>query len=113
MTPPDWLQVAMTPTAWALLAMLPLAAGLVIWGALTGGPGPDQRHEVIRHARRGRRRSDPGVEPEHPDWIPPWERPGGASTQPLPPRDQLPWRDEELRPVPHPKGCLCPFCGNR
>lgn len=102
MTALEWLQAAMTPTAWALAAMVPLAVGLVLWGALTGGPGPDQRHEVIRHVstRRGRRKSDPDVEPEAPDWVPPWERPGGASIQPLPPRDQLPWRDEELRPVP-------------
>lgn len=75
----------MTPTAWVLLAVLVMAGGLCVWAWLTGGQGPEWRQETVRHpgyhSRRNREDATQRLTPPvpEPDWIPPWERPGGEA----------------------------------
>jgi hypothetical protein len=81
-----------TPTAWVLLGLAPLAIGLVVWGRLTGGPGPDHRHETVRqrpaqHSQKNRDEVTRRLYPPSAGWLPPRDRPGG----------EAPWPDEEPR----------------
>jgi hypothetical protein len=87
----------MTATAWALVVLALLAVGMCLWAWLTGGPGPDQRHEDVRqrpaaHSRRNREERTQRLRPPAPNWrwLPHPERPGGEA-QPLPPPEDLPW----------------------
>lgn len=84
----------MTGTAWGLAVLLVGAAGLCIWAYLTGWDGPDWRQETARqpgeHTRRRRDQETQRLTPEAPDWIPPWERPGGQA-------QRLPSHEEVLR----------------
>jgi hypothetical protein len=99
----DFMGRLMSPTYWILFAVLLLAAGMVLWAHLTAGPGPEWRHETARepgrHTQRNRDQDTRRLRPPAPDWIPHAARPGGEA-QLLPPRDQLPWADEELRARP-------------
>lgn len=87
----------MSVVYWILTGLLAVAASLCLWGWLTGGPGPDRRHEDVR--KPGRRKPEQDTQrlmgrPMHPGehWVPPWERPGGPA---VPPPDWPPSRGLE------------------
>lgn len=84
----------MTGTSWTLAALLLGAAGLCVWAYLTGGAGPDWRHEITRtpgdHTQRRRDQETQRLAQPAADWVPPWERPGGMA-------QRLPSHEEVLR----------------
>lgn len=88
----------MSITYWLLVGLSVAAIGMCVWALVTGGPGPDQRHEdaraVRKHSREDRGATTQRLGPRPPAdfWLPPMERPGGM-VQRLPAKEELPWVD--------------------